>query len=71
MQTARKHNKSFSAIRHYCRLLPFLYLIFGLFFFLPIEAENFVGTASATPKIMKLSIEGNRLIAEAEILELI
>jgi outer membrane protein insertion porin family len=71
MQTARKNNKSFSAIRHYCRLLPFLYLIFGLVFFLPAQAEGFVETASATPKIMKLSIEGNRLIPEAEILEFI
>ncbi|NBV99801.1 MAG: hypothetical protein EBR67_09915, partial [Proteobacteria bacterium] len=100
MQTARKNNKSFSAIRYYCRLLPFLYLVFGLSFLLPIKAESFVGSASATPilenvdqfaetplpidsvtnlsleqsttpKIVKLSIQGNRLISEAEILELI
>ena len=71
MQTARKNNKSFSATRHYYRLLPFLYLISGLLFLLPIKAESFVGTASVTPKILKVGIEGNRLISETEILELI
>ena len=100
MQTARKNNKSFSVIRHYCRLLSFSYLIFGLLFLLPTKAESFVGSASVTPvlenvdqfvetplpidsvttlngkssvspKILKVGIEGNRLIPEAEILELI
>lgn len=98
MQTARKNNKSFSATRHYCLLLSFSYLILGLFFFLPAQAQGFVeiplmssvsengleyqaisetpagtlnGKSSVSPKILKVGIEGNRLISEAEILELI
>ena len=98
MQTARKNNKSFSATRHYCLLLSFVYLILGLFFFLPVQAQGFVeiplmssvsengleyqaisetpagtlnGKSSVSPKILKVGIEGNRLISEAEILELI
>ena len=46
-------------------------MISGLLFLLPIKAESFVGTASVTPKILKVGIEGNRLISETEILELI